>query len=195
MNKKQRHDALRYRAYRALENLYHNATITYPSVPDEMQDNFQSWLEMNCMDEIDHLNGGGAYGKDYRSTLMFVANGKFKSIAAARRYIAKGLRDKAEDQSKYWGGRAERITDFGTLYQYGRGGRTLAPNDLMKRYGSNDGVDREACADMNIGDLVKAIQTIEAFNKYVESWCNSIPEMWREYVSDCLDENACRSDT
>lgn len=75
----------------------------------------------------------------------------------------------------------ERITDYGQLYQYGRGGRTLAPDDLVKMGGGSAFGVREASArELSYAAAVELVRVLESFNAYVAAWCKSVPEQWAE---------------
>lgn len=192
--KHQHHAAIRARAERALGDLYHNATPHYPSLDDDESERFQSWFEDAAGFEIDYLRSGGAHGKDYRKTLEHPANaGRYKSERARNYYVQREMRQMAEERARcnaldscehptnaLW----ECITDYGELYQYGRGGRTLAPDDLIKHRGSGFTIREDAHEDMPIRDVVRLVQVLESFNRYVNDWCNSVPEQWREYIEE-----------
>lgn len=99
--KAQNRERLNARAESALRAMYHNATIDYPrDTCGRSDDYFQSWLEDQCANEFDYLQHGGAYGDNYRATLAAPCNaGKYKSPAAQRRYIDKGMRDMAAERA------------------------------------------------------------------------------------------------
>ncbi len=184
MRKSERHDAVRARALRAIEDMYHNATLpshgwpdTDESDPDCNSDAFDSWLSEEASAEIDYLSEG-PYGRNYRATLEHPVNtGRFKSEKARRFYVAKELRDMAADQERNaW----ERISEFGRLYQYGRGGRTVAPNSLWRDGGSGHGPKRDAIEGMSQASLVELALIVESFNRVVRDWCESVPGNWRE---------------
>ena len=213
---KAEHKALvRARAESALADLYHNATLPhFPDLYGRTEQEAQSWLEGACEFEIEYLRDGGAYGRNYRTTLAAPCNaGKYKSQDARNYYIAKGMRDmRAErnDCGMLTGWRVlelaagntrlarvlkkhkaakrndslwERIGEFGKLYQYGRGGRTLAPDGL---YDDRRGVTWDP-AEHSIAACVDLIRIVESFNRYVSAWCDSTPEQWRDY---CVEQDA-----
>ena len=200
MNKQDRHAAIRERAQEALRDLYHNATPRYPrNVADEHQEIFEEWFQDAASFEIEYMQDGGAYGKNYRATLEHKCNaGKYASKAAQAYYVRKGMRSMQLDRAK--GGKWERIAEYGKLYTYGRGGRTLAPGKLVRmRGGSSFAIKEDYFDDLPIGACVDALLVIEAFNAYVADWCKSVPEMWAAYVREELvattDEAACLSET
>lgn len=202
MLKSERREAIRERARNAIRNLYHNATPDYPrDVPEEYGDYFESWFHGAASFEIEYLNDGGAYGSDYRKTLSAKCNaGRYKSEAARAYYIRWKMRAMRRERSRcndldsrttrlvnaQW----ERIGEFGKLYTYGRGGRTLAPDNLASS-GVYWNLKENYFDDSTIADCVDAIQILESFNAYVTSWCASVPEMWREQFEELkAEENA-----
>lgn len=219
MTKTQRHEAIRERARRALRDLYHNATPDYPRDFGPYAEHFDQWLAGAAEFEVDYIQGGGAYGTNYRKTLASPANaGKLKSEQARGYYIAKGLRAMEQERAdcgaltgwrvlelaagneklarrlrKAFKGSAmtrndaqwELIGEYGKLYQWGRGGRTLAPEQLIKQGGGSSFSIREDYADeLPIADVVDLIRVVESFNRYVGSWCASVPEQWAEYTKE-----------
>lgn len=191
MNRKQQHALIRARAESALLDLYHNATPRYPRLDDEEGEGegerFQEWFEVSAQFEIEYLRDGGAYGRDYRKTLEAPCNaGKYQSPAARRYYVAMKMRECREDQERNaW----ERIGDYGKLYQWGRGGRTLAPDDLIKTGGgSSFSIRTDAADEMPTRGVIDLIRVVESFNSYVADWCKSVPERWAEVERERITE-------
>lgn len=194
MNKTTRHALIRARAQYAIKAMYHNATPNYPRLDGDESDKFGPWFENAALNEIDYIAHGGASPGDYRATLAHPANGgKLKSEKARRYYIAKGLRGRDEERARcnsldsrvtltnaMW----ERITEYGALYSYGRGGRTLAPSDLVNDRGPSFGMRQEAACDMNMESCVELIRIVESFNAHVAAWCKGVPEMFAEYYNE-----------
>ena len=196
---KPEHKALIYaRAENAITDLYHNATPNYPrELYGRSAEYFQSWFEGAAEFEVEYLRGGGAYGKNYQAALAAPCNaGRYKSKRAQEYYVAKGMRDMALERehcgtcsdgtpnNAMW----EYLSEFGTLYSYGQGGRTLAPENLVKTSGrSSFGLRAFDASDQSIAYCVRLIQIVESFNHYVKAWCDSVPEMWREH---CAEEDA-----
>lgn len=215
--KPEQKEMLRERARAALRDMYHNATLPFiRDLHGRSEDHAQSWLDDQCQFEIEYIADGGAYGTDYRKTLAAPCNaGKYHSERAQRYYVAKGMRalqsERAdcgaftgwkvmENAALYYGHGIIReqlarndalwecIGEYGTLYQWGRGGRTLAPNDLIAQRGGSSFSIREDYADeMQPAALVDFIRVIESFNRYVGDWCKGVPEMWREH---CAEQDA-----
>lgn len=217
--KPEQKEILRERARSALRDLYHNATITYPrELYGRSEDYADSWIQDAAQFEIEYIKGGGAYGSNYRKTLEAPCNaGKYQSERAQRYYVAKGMRAiraerndcgaftgwKLMENAALYYGRGiireqlarndalwETITDYGELYQWGRGGCTLAPNDLIRTGGGSSFSIREDYADeMQPAALVDFIRVIESFNRIVGAWCKHVPEMWREHCAE-IDADA-----
>jgi len=176
MNKTERHEALLARARKAVNAMYHNATLDFPS---DMSNAHCEWFNQACSDEIDHLNDGGAYG-NLDSMRKYLAS-IHKSTAAGRYHYAKHLREKAFEQERY--ARYERITEYGRLYTWGRGGATLAPDKLVQqRGGSSFSLSCESFEHMDWSQITRLTLTVEAFNKYVAQWCS------KENISFMLSE-------
>lgn len=84
----------------------------------------------------------------------------------------------------------ERIGEFGKLYTWGRGGRTLAPADFIRQGGGSRFSIREDYADeLSAAACVDLIRVLESFNAHVAAWCNGVPEMWRKHC-DAEDAQA-----
>lgn len=112
-------------------------------------------------------------------------------IAAGNKPLARML--KKHNAGKLFGRNDalwERITEYGELYQYGRGGRTLAPANLWRENGCGHGPMVDYCVDRPISAAVRLIQVVESFNAYVGAWCDSTPEQWREHCADQDREKA-----
>ncbi len=195
MTKAQRHAAIRERAASAIRDLYHNATPRYPSLDDEPARIFEDWFQDAAQAEIEYLQDGGAYGKDYRKTLEAPCNaGQFRSSAARAYYVRWKMQSMREERARcnsldsrrdlvnsQW----ERIGELGKLHTYGRGGRTLAPADLVRtRGGSSFGMREDYCDERPIADCVDLVRIVESFNACVAGWCKGVPEMWAEYWNE-----------
>jgi hypothetical protein len=170
--KAERHAAIRERAAEAIRDLYHNAT---PQSFDDHGIGYEiagDWFNAAAQFEIEYLQDGGAYGSEssYRKCLEADCNaGRYKSDAARRFYVKRGMRQMREERAKYaaW----ESIGEYGKLYQWGRGGRTLAPENIVRtRGGSNFSLREDYADDMTIADVVELIRVVEAFNRYVVAW-------------------------
>lgn len=79
----------------------------------------------------------------------------------------------------------ECISEYGELYQYGRGGRTLAPKDLIRtRGGSSFSVRADYADELSIANCLRLIAVVESFNRHVTQWNDGIPEAWADYESN-----------
>lgn len=204
MLKSERHVAIRERARAAIRDLYHNATPEYPrNVEDEHQDLFQSWFEGAAQFEIEYIQDGGAYGSNYPKTLRHeVHAGRFKSQAAQDFYVRKEMRkmrcerarcNSLDSRERQTNAQWERIGEFGKVYQYGRGGRTLAPEKLIRGSGYHWRVDEDYADDLPIADVVDLIHVVESFNRHCADWCASVPEQWREYLQEEIIASRCEA--
>ena len=188
--------ALTDRLQRALDNLYHNATPTYPALQNAYEHHvFQRWFNDHATFEIQYIQDGGAYGGVDYLGLVDRKIHEGRRLVYAHRYAAKALRDMREERARcnaldsrkaltnaLW----EEISHYGTLYTWGRGGRTLAPDRLIRRCGGSSFCIRtaeEIAADMPYDSRVRLTLVVESFNRYVKDWCASIPEQWEEATS------------
>lgn len=77
-----------------------------------------------------------------------------------------------------------RISEYGKLYQWGRGGRTLAPEGLIRTGGGSSFSIRPAeDHDDDYEALVELCMIVESFNAYVKTWCSrdNLEGMWKDY--------------
>lgn len=190
MTKQERHDAIRQRCRAAIRDLYHNATPTYPRLDDGEGRQFEGWFECAVEFEVDYLQSGGAYGTNYRRTLEADCNaGRYRSQRAREYYVEWKMRamraerercNSLDSRERATNALWEYIRDYGRLYQYGRGGRTLAPDHLVHDRGMGFSLNESAAEDHNIAECVTMLRIVESFNRYVTDWCDSVPQQWRE---------------
>lgn len=205
LSKLERHQAIRERAATAIRDLYHNATPEYPrELYGRSDECFQIWFEDSASFEIEYLQDGGAYGSNYHETLEAAPNaGRYTSARARAYYIRWKMQSMREERARcnsldsrealtnaMW----EYISEYGTLYQWGRGGRTLAPDGLVRQGGGGSfGLREDYADDMPIAAAVRLIQIVESFNATVEAWNKGVPKMWREYCqAEDEEERAAR---
>lgn len=177
-------EALEARALSALERLYHLATPAYPTDFGPYAADFDSFVSEQGAADIEWLNDGAGYGRNYAATLAAPCNaGRFASEWARRYYVAKGMRTMRRDlDARPY---AQTVEMFGNLYTWGRGGRTVAPDGLIRqRGGSSFGMKRDAFEEMSAERLTQAVRVVEAFGDFVERWNKGIPEMWAEHTAD-----------
>ncbi len=160
-----------------LADLYHNATPNYPICNSYFEsEKFQSWFEFYAQYEIEYIQDGGAY-PDIQSTADFVSK-QCKSVAAGIYAAKKFLREARIEHSRphaAW----ECINEFGKLYTYGRGGRTLAPDKLIDN-GSCWHIKKNHFEESNAETITRAILVLESFNKFVRDWNKSVAASWEE---------------
>jgi hypothetical protein len=173
--------ALEERLNRAARRLYHLATPDYPRDFGPFAEDFEEWLGREGSDAIDWLNDGGPYGRDYYATLSADCNaGRYLSPFARRRYVQKGTAEYRRDLDANPYLRAVEM--FGKLYTWGRGGRTVAPDGLVKQHGgSSFSLRTDAGEEMNAERLTEAVRVAESFGDWVAQWNAGVPEMWAEY--------------
>ena len=143
-------DKLNARLDNAICDLYHNATIHFPNSIDDPDGSLFDMVLEEGQNEIRYISEGLGYSKkewSKQERLGFTHNERF-----------------------YW--LVSRITEFGKLYQYGRGGRTLAPDGLVSSHGGSSFVLTTKKIGQTKAEVTDAIQIIEAFNQYINEWCS-----------------------
>lgn len=159
-------------------------------------------------------NGGTTPGDYRKTLEHAANGGGYKSDAARRFYVQCGLRKRDEERADcgmLTGWRAlevaagnprvaallaaypgatrndaqwERISEYGKLYTWGRGGRTLAPDGLVsQRGGSSFSIRIDAHDEMPIARVVEMIRIVESFNAYVRSWNRAVPDLWSDHCA------------
>ena len=190
--------AVRDRLERALRDLYHNATVTYPALQNEYEERlFQSWFEDVVADDLRYIGEGGAYGAPHYYFTPRQRQSRYVKAAlkyCARRQAMEQARCNRLDSRQHltnalW----ERISDYGEVYQWGRGGRTVAPKGLINQGGGGQFTVRKV-RDINIeeayGGQVQLLMVVESFNWYVRLWCEGVPQAWQ----DAKDANGWQHD-
>jgi hypothetical protein len=92
---------------------------------------------------------------------------------------------------------SELVDMFGTLYQFGRGGRTLAFNDLIKGHGGSrysvKTLEELGLDEIDTDKLERILILLNRFNDEVRSWCKSAPDYIlrdiREEYAEEIKEN------
>lgn len=149
MSKKQQQNLIIFaRADRALQDMYHNATMHYPWDLD-LTDHDLACLADDASMAIQDINDRlGCTDKDWQKQIKL-------GFTHNERY--------------YW--LVSRITEYGKLYTWGRGGRTLAPDKLVsQRGGSSFRMKDSQDLELTKNEAVELIQIVEAFNQYVNNW-------------------------
>lgn len=157
-------DRILPRLQEALEDLYHNGTPRNYSILDTEQ----SWelFQDLASQEMDYIREGlGLTQDDWKKAvkLGFTHNERY-----------------------FW--LVQRITEYGKLYSWGRGGRTIAPDQLIRQKGGGS-FSIKGNSEFNFlsnADIVDMIQVIEAFNKYVRDWNSS--ENIKAMMEQCLED-------
>ena len=182
----------------ALENLYHNATPHHPyaQISDSAESLYEEWFSDAASFEIEHINGGGAHGLNSSLIPSYCQHPYVPKEMDCKspHFISKWclfMRQKAlREINKY--ARHERIIEYGKLYTWGRGGRTLAPDELIRqRGGSSFSIKNPEDLTLTLEEKTDMILTLEAFNASVEEWnsAENLREMWLEFYSDHFDNS------
>lgn len=135
----------------ALKDIYHNATLHIPMSIDDPDGKFFEYLTESGSREIEYIEEGlGTSHKEWKKQerLGFTHNERY-----------------------FW--LVSKITEYGNLYQWGRGGRTVAPDNLVNQRGGSGFRIKNSSnfEETSNADLTDMIQVIEAFNHYVKTWC------------------------
>ena len=174
-------EAVRARARSAILDLYHNATVNHPYTEDE---SYWDWFQDAASFEIEYIQEGGAYG----SLVRHLHNVGKECDREGRSLAYKSMARRREKRNilierSRWSAWNYTADWYGKLYQYGRGGRTLAPEDLIRTGGgSTYSVREDYPDDLNMEDCVELIQVIESFNWFVGCWCKDVPDLWADEV-------------
>ena len=84
--------------------------------------------------------------------------------------------------------------DLGKIYQYGRGGRTVAPENFVQNTGGGSFRLRCDPLDLENDDLAALTARLEEFNAWVRDWNASIADEYNAYRAD-LDTDKTASYT
>lgn len=166
MNKKDKLELMLDRLDNALKDLYHNASPNCWSINDETG-NFFDYVCEEGSRAIEYIEDGlgGVYERQIK--LGFTHNERY-----------------------FW--LVSRITEYGKLYQWGRGGRTVAPNQLVSQRGGSSFRIKSAYdlyMDMTKTEITDMIQVLEAFNHYVRDWNSeeTMQKLYRDYLEYQLE--------
>lgn len=166
--KEQHAKAIRARLNNALRNLYHNATPNHPDISERIWDTYENQFQFQAENEISYIE------KDKLGL----------TDACWAKAVKLGF---SHNERYYW--LVQRITEFGQLYTYGRGGRTLAPSQLVRSTGNRVRILTDNDLDyMSWKQIVDTIQILEAFNTHVENWNSkeNLTALWQDYIdSNC----------
>lgn len=173
-NRQAKREVILDRLDEALKDLYHNATPHFPmSIDDPDGRFFEDFCERGSW-EIDYISEG----------LGLTPN-------CWKKAIKLGF---SHNERYFW--LVSRIPEYGKLYQWGRGGRTVAPSQLIKQGGGSSFriKDSSYFTDNSKAELVEMIQILEAFNHYVKKWNSqeSILSMYSDFQEQEAEREAER---
>jgi hypothetical protein len=81
------------------------------------------------------------------------------------------------------------ILNYGEVYQYGRGGRTLAPDNLIRmRGGSSFSIKNVDDLELNYLEMRKLLKTLRKFNKLVNEFCSNVVKHSHEFITSEYSE-------
>lgn len=161
----------------ALENVYHNATIDYPSLDDDdlFSADFEGWLQGEVESAFDNIQSYDKWGSNRRSVFCK----RWGQQEIPKKYVR---RSNLLNPDRLYG-----INEYGPIYSYGRGGRTVAPEQWTNRHGGSSFSIKKA-EDMTdrwtYDSVVQLVLLVEAFNAHVEDFCNRIKDGWKNYVDE-----------
>lgn len=166
-----------------LSGLYHNATIHKWGEDVAGCISFYDWLMDAGPYEVEYLNDGGSTGKKCYTTFTHIKEkaAAFKSEAARARFLRNTRRQFIEER-KYI---ECRIHEYGEIYSYGRGGRTLAPEGWTVNSHRGFNARQYEPEDLTLAGAAVLLRDVQAFNSYIRSWCAYAPEAYREH---CINE-------
>lgn len=162
---------LQERAAQAVKDMYHNATPYYPDVDEEDLSMFKIWFDgevTNALDEINHP----PYRQIPEPTLFSDDSGESRELQVRVRY------------KQYYADRYYRlhpwmkIRNYGVVQLLGRGGRTAAPDGLIRNLYNGMGLFIPNLRQWSIEELTDLANTVEYFNEYVVQWCDEVDERW-----------------
>lgn len=176
LTKADRKETMFHRLQKALDDMYHNATIPWVRLdencpyPEQLQKAFEAFLETWVEQGFELLRSGGLMcTKEEEQRFLDIYSGARKKPA---RYYTTEI-----------GAILYLRKHYGEFYQYGRGGRTAAPKNLVNCRGNilsaEDIAEKE-----NREVMTKLILAIEYFNAFVKRYCRGIKEDWAMWVSD-----------
>ena len=174
--------AIAARLESALENMYHNATPRHPytDIPEALWNAYMENFNRAAGFEIEYLSDGlGELSGGLAAYVKYYAE-EYKSNAACKRAARRAYRQRHPESVLI----ADLIAEHGPLYTWGRGGRTLAPDGLIRqRGGSCFSIDTSAADydEINRADMLELLSQVEAFNSYVERWnsAESLRDIWQ----------------
>lgn len=175
-----------------LQNLYHNATLKWA---DDISgfDSFFDFTMQSAEYEVQWLNEGGACGLTPYNEMQHIKEkaAQYKSEAARRYFLRLKRKEYIAESSGY-------ITDYivreyGAVYSYGRGGRTLAPESWINSRGRGFNPMQYEYDEISAEKAAEMLRDVKLWNKWVKSWCEYAPQNYREAARDFFSENMAQN--
>lgn len=148
ISKTEKKQAIIERLDASLRGMYHNARMAHIHTVDVDSQEVDEWFEEAAYFAIEAL----------RSKLDYTDKEMRRGAWLGNKHMREMLL-------------VTKITEYGELYTWGRGGATLAPDNLINNSGCvftlKKGDDFE---EKSNSELVEMVQIIDAFNEYVQHW-------------------------
>lgn len=171
-----------------LQNLYHNASLSWA---DDISgfDSFFDFTMQAAEFEVQWLNEGGACGLTFYNEFEHIKEkaSKFKTEAARRYFLAMKRREYIAESGEHITGYIVR--EYGAVYSYGRGGRTLAPENWIASTGRGFNPVQYEAEDISAEKAAVMLQDVRLFNSWVKSWCNFAPDNYKISAREFFLEN------
>lgn len=172
----------------ALAEIYHNATLykwadDLPGCPS-----FYDWVCEAGSFEVEHWRGGGACGSLPYDQMQHIKEkaAAFKSEKARAYFLRMKRREYWRDQAEHI---ENRIAEYGIVYSYGRGGRTLCPAQ-WEAGGRSFRAKRFEFEDLTAERAAEMLRDVREFNALVRAWCDWAPAGYYEEMRERLAEEA-----
>lgn len=179
------------RLNKSLRDLYHAATPSYPApMHQDLWEEFDTFLADAASQEVDYLNSGGACGMESYEKMRHVQEQAAVYVGKDRAaFLAAKRADYLRDRDA---GIESRICDYGKIYAYGRGGRTVAPAEWAQTHGGGGAFAMRQfdAGDLDYATLRRVERDAREFLEYVRAWNRGVPGMWREHCAEKAAERA-----
>lgn len=136
-------------------------------------------LEQRLEEELQRTYHNGTFGNSkYQAESDFEAD-----------QVESEVRSMVETEFSDLENQCPLVCKFGEVYQYGRGGRTVAPDYIIRHGGGSSFSIKHA--DDFIDDPVNArrlLKALKQLNDYVEAFCTSAYDRAFEYVRESMSK-------
>lgn len=167
----------------ALNCIYHNATL--PHLCD--LEDVEGGLELKSLLDAGH-NPRNGYNRAPSDIFHDAVYDAWLDTAQQEAVAALAATLRGEEGGADWG---NLTSPYGRVYQWGRGGRTLAPEAWVRQRGGGSFSIKTAGDFDDVEDMadVEALTVrVEAFNAAVDRLRKALPEWWAEYLGEQVGE-------